>query len=309
MHRSKPNRHVRRATRAARRRRLVVAGTTAGLLAASSGHATTVDEAQVGDLPNDFASRTLLPVGTDEVVGDIATLADEDHFAFQGLAPGAAFTLELAVALQSAPYYRWRDASGSVLESQCPYTPGQAFEGTVPATGQIAFSTDHCEGSNTWGVTLDLVAADETYDEGASGDLGDSFEMRTLLGRGALEAQGSIDPDTDADYLTLQGLPADASFDLVLAIPIGSGGVEYQWLDDGGSVLTSQQVYINSGAAGAFAGTVPENGELHLGMLQSEGGVKTWAVTLTLPEPGTPLLAGGALGSLAGLARKRRRRG
>jgi hypothetical protein len=279
------------------------------------------DESVDGDLPGTFAGRLLLPVGTNAASGVENPFGDQDHFAFQSLAPGASFELTLAPPTTefSTVHYRLLDDSGSMVDQAFVYmdastfsgsVTASTFSGSVTASGLLNLAVTGSEGTApTWAVSLDLVAADPTYDESVSGDLGETFATRTLLGRGAERAVGEINPVSDVDQLSFQGFAPGAPFTLTFDIPTCDlgGGVDYAWLDDVGTPLATQALYVNSLEPGTIEGDVPANGELQLRMAANEGTVVTWGVTL-VPEPGRAGLLGAALATLTGLARLRGRR-
>jgi hypothetical protein len=270
------------------------------------------DESVDGDLPGTFEGRLLLPVGTNAASGVENPSGDQDHFAFQSLAPGASFEVTLAPPTTefSTVHYRLLDDSGSMVDQAFVYMDASTFSGSVTPSGLLNLAVTGSEGiAPTWAVNLDLVAADPTYDESVSGDLGETFATRTLLGRGAERAVGEINPVSDVDQLSFQGFAPGAPFTLTFDIPTGDlgGGVDYAWLDDVGTPLATRALYVNSQQPGTIEGDVPANGELQLRMAANEGTVVTWGVTL-VPEPERAGLLGAALATLTGLARLRGRR-
>jgi len=141
-----------------------------------------------------------------------------------------------------------------------------------------------------------------TFNEGA--DFGNTFAARTLLPLGTDVVNGSVfDFEGDAaDFVTFQGLPPGASFDLGSSNGGGQGNaLTTTQLSDTGDTLQS-----DVGTSVVLSGTVPNSGKLNFGMTVT-GGV-FYMLELTVPEASrTEMLGAGVLGLLA-LQRVRTRR-
>ena len=96
--------NARRKSRENRRRRgrQAAAAAAAAALLPAAAEATTIREFEVGDFGDNFADRTLLDTGVDEVFGSASLqlvgpdfFFDVDYFAFTGLEAGASYTLTM----------------------------------------------------------------------------------------------------------------------------------------------------------------------------------------------------------------------
>lgn len=280
-------RHRREARRrAGRRARALTTSAVTGLMVPTLAQATSFSESVEGDLPDSFGMTLALPTGTDEVSGELVPSDDEDYFRFESLSSEATFELEAALQSGLAARFEWLDSSEAVLQNEFPTPEASHFlSGDVPSSGVLRFAVTPSEGDGAaWSALLDLTAGDPLYSEAEGGDLGDAFGVRTQLGSGIERVQGAIDPSGEADFFTLNGLPAGSNF--VLRLDSSDGAPFYYDLyDASGSALDSTQISSSSESNLAFFGSVPADGRLRLGVEPSESGAATWGVQLALGDP------------------------
>jgi hypothetical protein len=126
-----------------------------------AAHATTVDEST--DFGDDFTSRTLLPIGTDVVNGNVFPFEGdpEDNVTFQGLLPGGSFDLTTTNTGNDTTnvfqVFQLEDDTGLLLQGDSG--TAAALSGTIPASGELHFRM-FVEGTPNPGVfyTLNLSA-------------------------------------------------------------------------------------------------------------------------------------------------------
>ena len=127
----------------------------AGLADAAAG--TTFNEA--ADFGNTFATRTILPIGTDVVNGSVFPFEGDsaDYITFHGLPPGGLFTLSSTNNGNDSTnlfHLSSLDAAGQTLDSDSG--PAATVSGTVPASGEIHFGMS-VDGSPGAGVFYQLT--------------------------------------------------------------------------------------------------------------------------------------------------------
>jgi hypothetical protein len=134
---------------------LAAAAATAAL--SDAAHATTLNEStDFGDL---FATRTLLPIGTDVVNGSVFPFEGDsgDVVTFQGLAPGQPFSLSTSSIVSNVgdvfQLFQLDDLGGVVQDDS---GPGAALAGTIPASGNLHFDMT-VEGGLYPGVNYSLT--------------------------------------------------------------------------------------------------------------------------------------------------------
>ena len=161
----------------------------------------------------------------------------------------------------------------------------------------------------TWGMTLLLGEPTLAFDELVSGDAGDDFPGRTLLGAGTNAADGTLEIGVDdVDFVTFEGLTPGDTAQLALTRP-PLNGVGYTPVDDAGSLGTPASTDEGAGTR-LLTTPVLASGNVNVRMtvVTGESGVTTWGMTLvTVPEPTASVGALGALGVLAALRAGRRR--
>jgi hypothetical protein len=130
----------------------------AAVTAADTAHATTFNEAaDFGDL---FADRTLLPIGTDVVNGNVFPFEGDpaDVVTFQGLLPGGSFDLDVTISSGSGDLFvQLFDDGGAPGDSDGP-TPPLELTGTIPASGELHFAVFAEGAGGGWFYTLNLAA-------------------------------------------------------------------------------------------------------------------------------------------------------
>lgn len=142
-------------------------------LAPATANATLSTE---GSAPNDtFATRFVLPDGTDEVVGNVIfalgsppttppVVDSVDFFAFTDLEPGSAFTVTIEKLLSDPLAFSAYDEQQNVVlpvfsidHEQSPYNPPTMRSGVVPLSGELVFRANG-GGDTTLGYVLRLDA-------------------------------------------------------------------------------------------------------------------------------------------------------
>jgi hypothetical protein len=140
---------------------LATAAATVAL--SDAAHATTFNEST--DFGNDFASKTLLPAGTDAVNASVFPFEGDpaDVITFQSLTPGTPFSLATTnTGDNSTNVFNVQQLNDSGSPVQGDSGTAASLAGTIPASGELHFSM-FVEGGPSAGVfyTLDLTAVPE----------------------------------------------------------------------------------------------------------------------------------------------------
>jgi len=148
---------------------LAIAGAGSAAVTAGAAEATTLDESAfgVGDFGNTFATKTLLPVGTDVVNGmlDQEIGGDfNDFVTFQSLPPALAFELEATSSqddLNLNLFFldQFNDDGTSV---QSGTGPSVMLTGTIPASGQLHFHMNLEGSALSYQLALNVVPEPST---------------------------------------------------------------------------------------------------------------------------------------------------
>ena len=135
-----------------------LAASAASFAASEAADATTISETT--DFGNTFATRTLLPGGTD-VVNNASVFPFEgdsaDFVTFQSLTPGASFTLSTTNTGNSGDNVftiGWYVGESSILDGDAG--PAASIAGTVPQDGNLHFGLA-VEGGPSAGVFYTLT--------------------------------------------------------------------------------------------------------------------------------------------------------
>jgi hypothetical protein len=148
---------------------------------ADPAQATPVDETT--DFGDDFASRTLLPIGTDVVNGNVSAGADiADHITFQGLLPGGFFNLT-STDDGGANQFTITQLDDGGGFAQTDSSPNAALSGTIPASGELHFNLfAEGEGSN-YALNLSAPLPEPASAALLGGGLLAAAALRRLRGR------------------------------------------------------------------------------------------------------------------------------
>ncbi|MGH9723199.1 MAG: PEP-CTERM sorting domain-containing protein [Bryobacteraceae bacterium] len=132
--------------------------TTTCLTAVAAGvaQATPFNESTVVDFNNTFGTANDLPLGTDNVVGGLQTISDNDFFRFLGLAAGGAYTLTGSYELNAS--YSVLDSGGGVLNG--PATNPPIFNGIVPGDGILVVGVNQQEQTAFYDLNLAAQSAE-----------------------------------------------------------------------------------------------------------------------------------------------------
>jgi hypothetical protein len=156
------------APRASARRGLGVAAVcAAGTLLPGAAEATSFAESTVGDFGDTFATRFMLPAGTDFVSGRSTPgegiFANPDYFSFADLVPGSPFSMVLAVPnSDDFGVFQLFDGAGNALTTaESVWRPALTWTGVVPPSGEIAVRAVASQDFASYEVSIDTAHVPE----------------------------------------------------------------------------------------------------------------------------------------------------
>jgi PEP-CTERM motif len=144
--------------------------TTTCLTAAATGaaHATTFTETT--DLGNTFLTNTLLPVGTDRVIGTLNGVGDfgVDYFKITGLLAGSNYTLTGSYV--GSQFVTVFDSAQGILNAQAHTPP--TLSGIVPGDGMLVIAAQNEEGGISYDLSLSSTPNTGTPEPATFGGVG-----------------------------------------------------------------------------------------------------------------------------------------
>ena len=141
--------------------------TTTCLTAAATGAAQATTFTETTDFGNTFLTNTLLPVGTDRVIGNL-DLEGIDFFKITGLVAGSNYTLTGVYV--GSQYLTVFDSAQGILNAQA--VRPASVSGIVPGDGMLVIRSANEEGGQSYDLTLTATTNTATPEPATFGGVG-----------------------------------------------------------------------------------------------------------------------------------------
>ncbi len=141
--------------------------TTTCLTAAATGAAHASAFTETTDFGNTFLTNTLLPVGTDRVIGSLNN-EGVDFFKITGLLGGSNYTLTGSYV--GSQYLTVYDSAEVILNAQA--NRPASVSGIVPGDGMLVIRTANEEGGQSYDLTLTATTNTTTPEPATFGGVG-----------------------------------------------------------------------------------------------------------------------------------------
>jgi PEP-CTERM motif len=125
-----------------------VVATSAAVLPSVAQATTFAEPTDIADFSNSSAAPTLLPAGTDVVIGSVPDFLDLDFFQFTNLVGNTPYSLNITGLVCTDVYVDSALFGGGCTDGTINPT------GTVPVNGQLLVGIDYNEGTTNYTATL-----------------------------------------------------------------------------------------------------------------------------------------------------------